>query len=184
MTIETKFKKYLNKIDKKRKKKLKVLLYEEGLWKRFKKEPCSTRWHGSHKGGLLRHSVKVTQFLFKGAKAYAPDRWSESTLSLTGLFHDIGKCGNENMSYFIKNEDDKGKTYYVHNSDIFVLPHPVRAIKTLTEAGIVLTEEEWQAIQYHNGLFTPSGKEIKNNQFALTMLLHFADMWVSHVLNI
>ncbi len=180
---ETKFKKYYNCFKGNRKKKLDKLLYEDDLWKRYTTTPASVKYHGSYLEGLIDHSVVVTQILVNILSKIAPKMYSNSTICLVGLFHDIGKVGNESHSYYIDTIDTKtGKNKYIYNSDMFSLPHSARSIKILTEAGIVLTEDEFQAILYHNGLYTKSGFEIKNKELALTIALHFSDMWASSVL--
>ncbi len=183
---EKNFKKYYKLLKKNRKKKLDKLLYgNEGVvWERFKTEPCSAKYHGSKPGGLLEHSVLVTKALFKTMDGLASDRYSGSSLATVALFHDIGKIGNETHSAYInKTDSTSGKEYYEYNSDIYVLPHQVRSLKIIGDAGVKLNEEEYQAILYHNGLYVGSGEEIKYNAFALTLALHFADMWVTRVLN-
>jgi hypothetical protein len=46
---------------------------------------------------------------------------------------------------------------------------------------IDLTEEEQHAILFHNGLYTPLGRELTGNETPLSMLVHFSDMWASRV---
>ena len=43
------------------------------------------------------------------------------------------------------------------------------------------TEEEQQAILWHNGLYGPFKYEIQGNETLLYMILHFADLWSSRV---
>jgi hypothetical protein len=46
-----------------------------------------------------------------------------------------------------------------------------------------LTEEEEYAIMYHDGLYEPSNVPVvKGHESKLYMILHWADMWASHVL--
>lgn len=183
MNDEKKFKKFLSKVDKKRRKKLGELLYEDDWWQRFKQEPASHKYHGSFPGGLLKHSLLVTRTLFRTSKAVAPKRWPDSSLALVGLFHDFGKLGNDNQSLYVLKQDKDGKDFYEINPDVLVLPHSVRSVKILSDYGVKLNEEEYQAILYHGGLFYPSGKEIVGSYLSLTVMLHFSDMWASNVLN-
>ena len=46
---------------------------------------------------------------------------------------------------------------------------------------IDLTEEEQHAILYHNGLYGPLKYEIQGNETPLYMIIHFADLWASRV---
>lgn len=184
--VEKRFKKFYKLIKKNRRKKLDKLLYdnESIVWKRFKTDPCSAKYHGSCPGGLLEHSVLVAKTFFKTMEGIAPDRYTPSSLATVSLFHDLGKIGNETHSAYINKTDGKtGAEYYEYNADVFVLPHHVRSIKILSDAGIKLNEEEYQAIMYHNGLYVGSGKEIKLKEFALTLALQFSDMWVQNVMH-
>jgi hypothetical protein len=54
----------------------------------------------------------------------------------------------------------------------------------IAERYISLTEEEEQAILYHNGLYGVFKYEISGKETPLYMLLHFSDMWASRVIEI
>ena len=60
------------------------------------------------------------------------------------------------------------------------IPHDVRSIAILSKF-IDLTEEEQFAILYHNGLYGDLKYQISGKETELYMLLHFADLWVSRV---
>jgi hypothetical protein len=59
------------------------------------------------------------------------------------------------------------------------IPHEVRSVK-IASRFIHLTEYEEHAIYYHNGKYTHTGYDLKETP--LQMLLHFADLWCSRVL--
>jgi hypothetical protein len=47
---------------------------------------------------------------------------------------------------------------------------------------ISLSEDEAQAIAYHDGQYIPEGRTIAHKEKAITLLLHYADYWTSHIL--
>lgn len=54
--------------------------------------PASTRFHGSHSGGLCEHSLNVYKRLVELNEFYHED-YSPETLALVALFHDVCKVG-------------------------------------------------------------------------------------------
>ena len=42
---------------------------------------------------------------------------------------------------------------------------------------ISMTEEELQAVRYHDGQYIPENKNVAQRELPLTRLLHFADNW-------
>ena len=61
------------------------------------------------------------------------------------------------------------------------IDHSTRSIK-LSTLFIDLTEDEEFAIRYHDGLYEPANYSVKGHETQLYMLLHWADMWSSRVL--
>ena len=59
--------------------------------------------------------------------------------------------------------------------------HEVRALAIIAKY-IDMTEEEQQAILWHNGLYGPFKYEIQGKETPLYLILHFADMWASRVI--
>jgi len=63
--------------------------------------PASSAYHLSRDGGLMEHSVNVTETLLKMAKAVdAP--YSRETLIVVGLLHDIGKASYYRESLILR----------------------------------------------------------------------------------
>jgi 23S rRNA maturation-related 3'-5' exoribonuclease YhaM len=60
------------------------------------------------------------------------------------------------------------------------VPHEIRALSIISKF-INLTEEEQFAILYHNGMYGDLKYQINGKETPLYMLLHFADMWASRV---
>lgn len=153
--------------------------------------PASTQYHLSQDGGLLEHSINVTDLMVKLAvplnqeKALANDikAFTESIV-IVGLFHDLGKAGYFGKPNYVENILKSGKRSdakpFETNKELLNIPHEVSSIHILSQF-IELTEEETFAILYHNGLYTPIGYGLKGNEMPLQMLLHFADLWSSRV---
>jgi len=86
------------------------------------------------------------------------------------LFHDVGKCGLVNRPMYVKSDDGWVKQLNIN--------HATLSIYHLSKF-FDLDEDEIHAILYHNGLYDGLGNEFKNDEKPLTLLLHWADMWVS-----
>jgi len=144
--------------------------------------PCSSQHHGCCDGGLVIHSVQVTDLMLKLRPVIAPEITEDSCI-VSGLLHDIGKAGFYGKPNYIENILKKtGKRSdskpFETNSDRLAIPHQVVSLQ-ITSKFIPLTEDEAFAILYHNGLYTPDGRAIQGKETPLMMLLHFADMWSS-----
>jgi hypothetical protein len=46
---------------------------------------------------------------------------------------------------------------------------------------IPLSDEEAQAIAYHDGMYVPEGRSVAHKEEPLLLLLHWADMWTASV---
>ena len=54
--------------------------------------PASTRFHGSHEGGLLQHSLNVYDYLKRNVEqAGLQDTYSPETIAVSALLHDVCK---------------------------------------------------------------------------------------------
>lgn len=161
--------------------------------------PCSTNHHLSINGGLALHSLNVYELADKLAYllfdinslgAYA------NSIVIVSLLHDIGKCGQFGKPYYVENMIKEGrvtksnpepklirseKKPYLTNAELFNVPHEIRSL-SIIDRYIDLTEEEQFAILYHNGLYGPLKYELQGNETPLYLLLHFADMWCSRVI--
>ena len=156
--------------------------------------PCSTSHHLSKEGGLAEHSLNVCDIAISLIAAFdAESRLIESVI-ICSLLHDIGKMGQFGKPHYVPNML-KGRTTkanpnpepyqsdkkpYVTNPELLLVDHEVRALSIISRY-IDLTEEEQQAILWHNGLYGPFKYEIQGKETPLYMILHFADMWASRI---
>ncbi len=140
--------------------------------------PASTNHHCDSEGGLLAHTRTVAQLLLDLKARIRPDLDDESCL-IVALFHDAGKVGPKDNP--AARRDAEGQWHL--DPDRVAVSHAVRSIH-LVSRFIPVTEEEIQAITYHDGQYVAGNRVVKNRETPLLLLLHFADMWASHVLEI
>ena len=150
--------------------------------------PASTKFHLCKEGGLLEHSVNVAETMLKIKGAIAPDISDESCV-IVALLHDLGKVGMPGNPQYLVNEPTErqkqfgypASTPYRFNSELTYLSVPVRSIY-LAMKYINLTEEEVQAIVYHDGQYVEDNRSCATHEEPLTLLLQFADSWSGFVI--
>lgn len=138
--------------------------------------------------GLLEHSVNVAETLLKIKGVLAPEISDESCV-IVALLHDLGKAGMPGNPQYLKNEPtEKQKQYgypasvpYRFNTDLTYLSVPIRSIY-LALPYISLTEEEVQAIVYHDGQYVDDNRSVAAKEEKLTLLLQYADNWSGFVM--
>lgn len=155
--------------------------------------PSSTRFHGSHEGGLVEHSVNVYRCLAdyltrpRTKELYRMD-YTEETVALVALLHDICKLNFYTVDY--RNaKNDKGvweKVPYYRVEDNLPYGHGEKSVYIISSY-MRLSREEAFAIRYHMG-FSDASPEQRNNvgkafeMFPLAMALNVADMEATYFL--
>ncbi len=153
--------------------------------------PSSTRFHGSHEGGLVEHSLNVYECLKdyltrpRTKELYRMD-YSEETVALVSLLHDICKLNLYRTEYRnAKNAQGVWeKVPYYTIEDTLPYGHGEKSVYIISSY-MRLTREEAFAIRYHMGF---SGIEDKNSigrafeMFPLAFALSVADMEASYYL--
>ena len=153
----------------------------------FYEAPASTKYHGAAPGMLAKHSLNVYYAAMSLAITWLGDEWAESlkpSIIICALLHDLGKCGQFTKPYYIENVLKKGQSQtqpYKVNPDLMTLPHEIVSVVEASKY-ILLTEDEQRAIAWHNGLYGPFKYEIPGKETVLYMIIHFADMWASRVM--
>ena len=149
-------------------------------------------------GGLAEHSLNVFSLMHSVRNEGSLGNNFEmptNSIVICGLLHDLGKCGDYGKPGYVPNmlkgratkanptpelyQSDK-KPFKV-NGELFPIDHEVRSVKIASKF-IGLTEEEELAILWHNGLYGNFRYQIQGKETPLYMLLHFADMWTSRVI--
>ncbi len=145
--------------------------------------PASTKYHLCRENGLLEHSINVAENMLKIKNVLAPEISDESCV-IVALLHDLGKAGMPGRPQYIKNEPSpkqKAAGYpasipYRFNRDLLYLSVPVRGLY-LIASRFPLTEEEVQAIVYHDGQYVEDNRSVATREGKLTLLLQYADNW-------
>ena len=153
--------------------------------------PASTRFHGSHEGGLLEHSLNVYHCLKDylerdRTKQIYRMNYSEETIALCALLHDVCKVNFYKTDYRnAKNERGEWeKVPYYTIDDTLPYGHGEKTVYIIS-GFMRLTRDEAFAIRYHMGF---SGVEDKNSigkafeMFPLAFALSVADMEASYYL--
>jgi len=102
---------------------------------------------------------------------------SDEICVVVALLHDLGKVGMPGNPQYLKSE---GKYPYIFNADLVFLSVPIRSIY-LALPYIELSEEEVQAIVYHDGQYVADNNSVARNEEPLTLLLQYADNWSGFV---
>ena len=158
--------------------------------------PSSTRYHGAYEGGLVQHSVNVYHCLKdylsrpRTKELYGMD-YSDETIALVSLLHDICKVNFYVTDYRNKKNEETGKwekVPYYTIKDTIPSGHGEKSVYILSGyfyGDARLTREEAFAIRYHMGF---SGVEDKNTigraleMYPLALALNVADMEASYYL--
>ena len=146
--------------------------------------PASTRYHGSHEGGLCEHSINVYECLCDylarpRVKEKYGMNYSEESIAIVSLLHDICKTNFyvETTRNVKENGVWKSVPYYTIDDQ---LPYGHGEKSVYIASGYMrLTRDEAFAIRYHMGF---SGNEEVNTvgqafaKFPLAVALATADM--------
>ncbi|MGC8804428.1 MAG: HD domain-containing protein, partial [Candidatus Ratteibacteria bacterium] len=134
--------------------------------------PASTKYHLGAEHGLLIHSVNVTNTMLILKNALFKKIADESCI-IVGLFHDVGKIGMPHAPRYIKKNSN-----YIYNENQVEMSVAARSLYLVSKF-IPLTDEEAQAILYHDGQYIMENRSVAHRECALTLLVTFADTWTT-----
>ena len=148
-------------------KKLKSLT--EALKERMMFAPASSKdwFNNAFPGGYLDHILRVNKIANQLHKLYAfhnasTETYTDEELNFISLFGQLGKLGDLENDYFIKNDSDwhvkNLGMVYKFNPEVPAMKIYDRTIFLLQEAGIKLSHNEYLAIRAQEGLFDESNK--------------------------
>lgn len=150
----------------------------------FYTAPASARYHGSHVGGLLDHSLNVYDELVRLSKAYPEVTLSEETIIVISLFHDLCKVNlyiSERRNR--KNSEGQWEQYdaYTYDEKLHYGGHGSKSVFILQNY-IKLSAEEAVAINCHMGAWD-GNKDVGAafEQFPVAWLLHVADEGATYI---
>lgn len=128
--------------------------------------PASTRHHLAKDCGLLEHSCNVAETMLNLKDALAQEISDESCV-IVALLHDLGKVGMPGKPQYIANEATPRQKMFGHdarslfkfNTDLTYLSIPIRSLY-LALPYLPLSEEEVQAIAYHDGQYVDDNHSV------------------------
>ena len=155
--------------------------------------PASTRYHGSHEGGLCEHSINVYECLCDylarpRVKEKYGMNYSEESIAIVSLLHDI--CKTNFYVETTRNVKENGvwKTVpYYSIEDQLPYGHGEKSVYMIS-AYIKLTRDEAFAIRYHMGFAESNNVTYINNvgktyeMFPIAFAVSVADMEASYYL--
>lgn len=153
----------------------------------FYTAPASTKYHGAVEGALALHSLIVCNVALDLAAAWCSNEWLEynrASLIICALLHDLGKAGQFNKPLYVDNILKKGRSEaqpFKINDELMTLDHEIVSVIEASKY-IELTEDEQRAIAWHNGLYGAFKYQIPGKETRLYMIIHFADLWASRVI--
>lgn len=152
--------------------------------------PASTRFHCDHEGGLAEHSINVYERLKKHIlNEYGNfDTYSEETIAICGLLHDLCKIEYYKTDY--RNVKENGewvkKPYYTVDEKL-PYGHGEKSVYIIN-GFIRLTREEALAINWHMGGFDarvgqPGSFALSETfrKFPLALWLHVSDIVATYI---
>lgn len=164
----------------------------------FYTAPASTKYHGSHEGGLLMHSLKVHDYILKLNDTFRT-KLSFDSMAICALLHDVCKADCYEIEWRNRKNYD---TEYLKTVDPFLIKHDAggdyawesyqsytfkekykfggHGSKSvfLISQHFPLTFEEAAAINCHMGAYDKSTYSDPSTVYAenkLAFLLHLAD---------
>ena len=143
--------------------------------------PASAKadYHSCFPGGLLHHSLKVTRNLHKIIPELVVANQTKSWITFAGMFHDIGKCGDGENSYYVEQDSDwhreKLGQYYTYNEEVKYMVVAQRSLYLIQRAGIVLPFDVYQAILLHDGYILEGNRSYCLKEKPLASALQSAD---------
>ena len=147
--------------------------------------PASTRFHGAYAGGLLEHSLNVYSELCRLSKAYPEFSFSEESMIIVALFHDLCKVNFYGVEKRNRKNDTTGQwekhDAYTYDEQFCFGGHGSKSVY-LTQYFIKLTPEEAVAINCHMGAYD-GNKDVGRayEHFPLAWMLHVADESASFI---
>ena len=154
----------------------------------FFSAPCSGGYHLSCEFGLVHHTRNVMETAEKlGVSLLRGAEYNkiQDSVIIAAALHDLGKMGQFEKPNYVKNilkDGNKvGKKPFKTNPDLLYVDHEIRSV-AIASMFIDLTEEEQFAILYHNGMYGPLKYSLQGKETQLYMIIHWADMWASRVL--
>lgn len=167
----------------------------------FYTAPASTVYHSSCEGGLVQHTLNVYKQLVNLIKSNNITNYSEDTIKLVSLFHDLSKMNfYETYVRNVKKYSDRGsksddmgkfdwaseRGYKVKEpTDRFLFGSHGQNSERILSYYVPLSEEESAAIIWHHAGMDNNNVERDltpiMNRYPLVVLLHLSDMYAAYI---
>jgi len=156
--------------------------------------PSSINNHCNFEGGLLEHSLNVSNFSFINFNfmlKYKPELETlRESMIISSLFHDVCKVNTyKKAERWAKDGDGRWKSYMGwENNDEFPLGHGEKSVYLISKH-MELTDEEALAIRFHMATFEvgnviPGMQQMSYNsafEHPLVVIIHAADILATKV---
>lgn len=151
--------------------------------------PASTRFHGNYEGGLLEHCLNVYDCLVGMNERHSDFGYSDETIAVVALFHDLCKVNFYKKGFRNrKNDDGQWEKVEVYEIDEkFPAGHGSKSVIILQQF-MKLTGDEILAILWHMGGWSAEargGDHSINSAYdkcKLCAMLNLADGEASHLM--
>ena len=143
--------------------------------------PASTKYHGSYPGGLVEHSLNVTNALLALRGEWNGCSWHHPRSPIVvGLFHDLCKCDQYKMTIGVGGSP----ATIEYRTNMMLKGHGDKSVM-LASTLLQLTEEEVLCIRYHMGAFCEkeewSDYTRAIHKYPAVLMTHTADMIAAHI---
>ena len=152
--------------------------------------PASTKYHGSHYGGLFEHSFAVMEQLVELTERNQLEWQRPESPYIVGIFHDLCKIDNyrhPNLGIEANGVPIPDTDHWEYNPNALLKGHGEKSVMLLSTM-TKLTEEEVACIRYHMGAFTDkeewSDYTRAIHRFPNVLWTHHADMIATHILDL
>lgn len=153
--------------------------------------PASTKYHLCCVGGLVMHSVAVTETALKLRDCLMPEIPKDSVI-LCAMLHDAGKI------YSRVGDDGKIVPRYVpnvlkttgqlseskpfdYNDGGNEIPLTIKDLMIPLKF-VDMSDAEMQALLYADGMFVDVNKDLAHNEAPLSLIIHWSDYYEGHVM--
>jgi hypothetical protein len=137
--------------------------------------PASTKYHGTDRGDLFRHSKKVAYHLKQMTNRLNIYWHNPRSPILIGYFHDLCKCDQ----YYWRADTSE----WIYRKDQLIEGHGCKSVM-IASTLCQLTEEEMLCIRYHMGAYETddwNGFDRAIRKYCTVLWTHTADMLASKV---
>lgn len=149
----------------------------------FFTDPASGRYHGSWKGGLAQHSLRVLHHVLRLYPLFCLTT-DKRSMVLGTLLHDLCKLGSYEIQ--MRNvKDDTGvwikQPFFANKPDLVTVGHGAESCRRIEKLGIELTEGWYMAVRWHMGAYDATdtdkyGMMAAMKKYPEVLLLQTADL--------